>query len=48
MSLNGENMGEVGCFGYLGVDIAMNGIKRASASHRVGETAKVQGALRNV
>lgn len=35
VNLNGDNLEEVECFRYLGIDMAANGTKRAEVSHRV-------------
>ncbi len=48
VSLNGEELEEVSCFRYLGVDIAADGNQAVEVKHRVGEGAKVMGALRSV
>lgn len=41
VSLNGENLEEVRCFNYLGVDIAENGTMEGEVCHGMGEEAKV-------
>lgn len=46
MSLEEENLEDVKCFRYLGVDMASKG--KAKVGHRVGEGMKVLRALRNV
>ena len=48
VSLNGKKLEEVQCFRYLGVDLAANGSMEAEVSHRVGEGARVLGAMKNV
>lgn len=47
MSLHGENLEDMKCFIYLGVNMAANEPWKQK-SHRVGEGAKVLGALSNV
>ena len=48
VSLNGEVLEEVENFRYLGVDIAADGSQEGEVKHRVGEGAKILGALRSV
>jgi len=46
--LNGERLEQVVKFQYLGVDIEARGSMETEVRHRVGEGAKVLGALRGV
>jgi len=46
--LNGERLEQVAEFRYLGVDIEARGSMETEVRHRVGEGAKVLGALRGV
>ena len=46
--LNGENLEEVQCFRYLGVDVTADGLMETEILHRTGEGAKMLGAMRGM
>lgn len=43
--MNKENLQEMKCSGYLGVDMTVNENMGIEVSHRVGEGAKALGAF---
>lgn len=48
VSLDGENLEEVKCFRYMGVDMVAERTTGAEESYMTGEWVKVLGALTNV